>query len=60
MSFYASYFPSGAAGIPLNSFDALVSEDGGRVFFNSDDGLVPKDVNGQEDVYEWEREGIGS
>jgi hypothetical protein len=33
--------------------------DGGRVFFNSDDGLVPQDVNGMEDVYEWEREGVG-
>jgi DNA-binding beta-propeller fold protein YncE len=27
---------------------------GGRLFFNSSDGLVPKDVNGQEDVYEFE------
>jgi hypothetical protein len=31
--------------------------DGGRLFFNSSDALVPKDVNGQEDVYEYEPEG---
>lgn len=84
MSYYASYFPSGIAGIgassaarrlvrtvltrarvihrllrPLNSFDALVSEDDGRVFFNSFDALVPQDIDGREDVYEWEPEGVG-
>jgi hypothetical protein len=32
--------------------------DSGRLFFNSDDALVPKDGNGQEDVYEYEPEGI--
>ncbi len=34
--------------------------DGGRVFFNSSDALVPQDVNGQEDVYEFEPAGMGS
>jgi hypothetical protein len=34
--------------------------DEGRLFFNSRDGLVPKDVNGQEDVYEFEPGGVGS
>ena len=34
--------------------------DGGRVFFNSSDGLVPQDVNGTWDVYEYEPEGVGS
>jgi len=33
--------------------------DSGRLFFNTDDGLVPKDGNGQEDVYEYEPEGAG-
>jgi hypothetical protein len=33
--------------------------DGGRLFFNSSDRLVPKDVNGQEDVYEFESQGEG-
>jgi hypothetical protein len=33
--------------------------DSGRLFFNTNDGLVPKDGNGQEDVYEYEPEGVG-
>ena len=32
----------------------VVSEDGGRVFFQSFDPLVPEDENGKQDVYEWE------
>jgi hypothetical protein len=35
------------------------SEDGGRLFFNSVDALVPQDSNGRQDVYEWEAEGEG-
>ncbi|HXP99167.1 MAG TPA: hypothetical protein VN845_03770 [Solirubrobacteraceae bacterium] len=38
----------------------LVSEDGGRVFFDSVSALVSRDTNGKQDVYEWEREGVGS
>jgi hypothetical protein len=34
--------------------------DSGRLFFNSDDALVPADVNGTEDVYEYEPAGVGS
>jgi WD40-like Beta Propeller Repeat len=34
--------------------------DSGRLFFNAADALVPQDVNGQEDVYEFEPEGIES
>jgi hypothetical protein len=34
--------------------DRGVSADGGRVFFDSPDALVPQDVNGRRDVYEWE------
>jgi hypothetical protein len=33
--------------------------DEGRLFFNSYDGLVPKDTNGNWDVYEYEPENIG-
>jgi hypothetical protein len=33
--------------------------DSGRLFFNSSDALVPQDVNGQEDVYEFEQQGMG-
>ena len=34
--------------------------DGGRLFFNSGDALVPQDVNGTQDVYEWEPSSVGS
>jgi hypothetical protein len=37
-----------------------LSDDGGRVFFETEEALVPEDVNGTRDVYEWEREGEGS
>ena len=33
----------------------VITEDGGRVFFDSFEGLVARDTNGKEDVYEWER-----
>jgi hypothetical protein len=36
-----------------------VSADGGSVFFDSVDSLVPQDSNGQADVYEWQRPGLG-
>jgi len=32
--------------------------DSGRLFFNSDDALVPQDVNGTWDVYEYEPPGV--
>ena len=34
--------------------------DEGRLFFNSEPGLVPADVNGKEDVYEYEPQGTES
>jgi Fibronectin type III domain len=37
-----------------------LSDDGSRVFFESSKALVPQDVNGLQDVYEWERDGSGS
>jgi hypothetical protein len=37
-----------------------LSPDGNRVFFESDDALLPTDTNGKTDVYEWEAEGKGS
>ena len=36
-----------------------LSEDGSRVFFQTQEALVPQDKNEQTDVYEWEREGAG-
>jgi hypothetical protein len=37
-----------------------MSENGGRVFFDSGIPLVGTDTNGKQDVYEWERDGEGS
>jgi hypothetical protein len=34
--------------------------DAGRVFFDAEDGLVPQDTNGTEDVYEYEPSGVGT
>ncbi len=33
--------------------------DSGRLFFDSNDALVPQDVNGTQDVYEYEPSGVG-
>ena len=33
--------------------------DSGRLFFDSNDALVPQDVNGTQDVYEYEPVGVG-
>jgi DNA-binding beta-propeller fold protein YncE len=32
----------------------VLSADGGRLFFNSFDALLPRDTNGKGDVYEWQ------
>jgi hypothetical protein len=37
-----------------------LSADGKRVFFDSPDALLPTDINGVSDVYEWEADGTGS
>jgi hypothetical protein len=38
---------------------ANVTQDGRRVFFESDERLVPRDTDGLADVYEWNADGIG-
>jgi DNA-binding beta-propeller fold protein YncE len=40
-------------------YQARYLNDGGRLFFNSNDALVPQDVNGTMDVYQYEPEGVG-
>jgi hypothetical protein len=37
-----------------------ISADGSRVFFDSNEPLVPQDRNARQDVYEWERDGSGT
>jgi hypothetical protein len=37
-----------------------ISDDGSRVFFDSDEPLVPQDTDDEQDVYEWERDDSGS
>jgi hypothetical protein len=57
---FAADLPGGGG---LNGGDGLYQprelSDSGRVFFNSIDALVSQDVNGDEDVYEFEPEGVG-
>jgi hypothetical protein len=43
---------------PLHASNVL-SADGGRIFFNANDPLLPRDTNGIQDVYEWEAAGSG-
>jgi hypothetical protein len=53
----ATYLPGDFGSI--THMRRLISADGNRVFFNSDQPLSPQDKNGVQDVYEWEQEGEG-
>lgn len=53
----AAWFPGWESQLHGQRF---LSEDGSRLYFNSFDALVPRDVNGREDVYQWEAVGVGS
>lgn len=44
----------------MSFYQSRYLSDSGRLFFNSSDALVPQDVNGTEDVYEFEPSGVGS
>lgn len=50
--------PAGDEGLTV--YQARYLSNGGRLFFNSGDALVPQDVNGTWDVYEYEPVGVGS
>ena len=61
----ASCSSGGTTGLlPINGSPSVyearwITSDGGRVFFMSKLGLVPQDTNANNDVYEWERPGVG-
>jgi hypothetical protein len=44
----------------LSGFVPNVTPDGKRAFFQSEEALVSTDINGVQDVYEWEEQGVGS
>jgi NHL repeat len=48
------------AGSSESSAPRWVSEDGSRVFFDSDQQLVSDEPGSEQGVYEWEREGTGT
>lgn len=58
--------PMGIVQSPASSFNTeggagrVIADEGGRVFFTTAEKLLSRDVNGVDDVYEWEREGLGS
>jgi hypothetical protein len=46
--------------LSIAQYQSRYLSDSGRLYFNSSDALVPADVNGREDVYEYEPAGVGS
>jgi hypothetical protein len=52
-----------AAFLPVSNsvsfMPTLISGDGSKVFFDSDEPVVSSDTNNEQDVYEWERDGAG-
>jgi hypothetical protein len=48
-----------AGNLASSSYQPRYLSDNGRVFFDSHDALVPQDVNGTQDVYEYEPAGVG-
>jgi hypothetical protein len=40
-------------------YNRVLTDDGRMFFFRTTDPLVPQDVNGTDDIYEWEAQGTG-
>jgi len=57
ISAVGAFFPTGEYS---HEPPRVLSADGGRVFFDSAEPLVPAATNGWLDVYEWERDGEGT
>lgn len=56
----ALFARSSGTGQPQRGPVLALSDDGSRAFFDTADPLVPNDVNGSLDVYEWEAGGVGT
>lgn len=56
---HPSYLQPSDVHAPLEAANNM-SSDGTRVFFETNDALVPQDTNGTDDVYEWEADGTGT
>ncbi|MGA8745396.1 MAG: hypothetical protein WB507_06005, partial [Solirubrobacterales bacterium] len=53
--------PNGKGSAATDSYEPRdLSANGSRLFFDSDDALVPLDTDNAQDVYEWEASGEGS
>ncbi|HEV7937112.1 MAG TPA: hypothetical protein VGP18_03715 [Solirubrobacteraceae bacterium] len=44
----------------ISLYQSRYLSDSGRLFFDSSDALAPQDINGNQDVYEFEPPGVGS
>jgi hypothetical protein len=51
---------TGVSDATSEQYQSRYLSDSGRLFFNSEGPLVPDDVDGTQDVYEYEPEGVGS
>jgi hypothetical protein len=51
---------NGPQGFPFPQLANLSPAGNGRLFFETLDALVPRDINEVQDVYEWEPQGVGS
>ena len=58
-SAFLDFHEQGIIGKPPAA-ERAITADASRIFFETEDALVPQDTNRAMDVYEWEQEGTGS